>query len=283
MIPAISFWKPNKKEEHLIIRNLWETYESIQADNYQEMYHDAIQFKEEAINLFNFGYLSLIERAKAEKLYWSCCLKISQIIETQDYVPEDLQDLSKVMASTYYVNLSVFQSAPDTWAIQQVFPIIPIHRLNEKPTVRAILADITCDSDGKIDFFIDLSNVKNFLEVHTLKTENSHLPEQIKPYYLGMFLVGAYQEIMGNLHNLFGDVNLVHIQMKDQEYEIKCLVKGDTVKEVLGYVEYDPEDLLESLRCHTEKAVQEKAITLEESQRLLENYQKNLSSYTYLA
>jgi arginine decarboxylase len=271
------------EKEHLIIKNLWETYESINEDNYQEMYHDAIQFKEEAISLFNFGYLSLPERAKAEQLYWSCCAKISQIIKNQEYVPDDLQDLNKIMASIYYINLSVFQSAPDTWAIDQLFPIMPIHRLNEAPTERAILADLTCDSDGKIDTFIDLLDVKNVLEVHSLEAGDSDSEGRKKFYYLGMFLGGAYQEIMGNLHNLFGDINVVHIQMKPQGYEIKYVVKGDTVKEVLGYLEYEPENLLESLRRRTEQALQEHIITLEESQLLLNNYEQNLRSYTYLA
>jgi arginine decarboxylase len=260
--------------EHLILRNLWETYESIDAKNYQETYHDAIQFKEEAISLFNFGYLSLEERARAEQLYWACCAKILDIARCEDYVPDDLEDLEKIMASIYYINLSVFQSAPDSWAIDQLFPIMPIHRLDEKPTQRGILADLTCDSDGKIDRFIDLKDVKSVLELHPLKSNSS--------YYLGMFLVGAYQEIMGNLHNLFGDTNVVHIQMSPKGYQIEYLVRGDTISEVLGYVQYKAEDLLESLRRKTEEALQEKWITLKESQLLLKNYERTLNRYTYL-
>jgi arginine decarboxylase len=269
-------------KEHLILRNLWETYESINEENYQETYHDAIQFKEEAISLFNFGYLSLEERARAEQLYWACCQKILNIIRYQDYVPDDLEDLEKSMASIYYANLSVFQSAPDSWAIDQLFPILPIHRLDEEPTQRAILADLTCDSDGKIDQFIDLRDVKSVLELHPLQAKN-HLPAASQePYYLGMFLVGAYQEIMGNLHNLFGDTNVVHIQMSPQGYQIEYLVKGDTISEVLGYVQYDAEDLLEKIRRRTEQALQEHRITLEESQRLLQDYECSLRKYTYL-
>jgi arginine decarboxylase len=260
--------------EHLILRNLWETYESIDAKNYQETYHDAIQFKEEAISLFNFGYLSLEERARAEQLYWACCAKILEIARCEDYVPDDLEDLEKIMASIYYVNLSVFQSAPDSWAIDQLFPIMPIHRLDEKPTQRGILADLTCDSDGKIDRFIDLKDVKSVLELHPLKSDSS--------YYLGMFLVGAYQEIMGNLHNLFGDTNVVHIQMSPKGYQIEYLVRGDTISEVLGYVQYKAEDLLENLRRRTEEALQEKRITLKESQLLLKDYERSLNRYTYL-
>jgi arginine decarboxylase len=268
-----------QEKEHLIIRNLWETYRAIDAENYQEAYHDAIQFKEEAISLFNFGYFTLKERARAEQLYWSCCRKIVAIIRQQDYVPDDLEDLEKTVASIYYTNLSVFQSAPDSWAIDQLFPILPIHRLEEEPTKKAILADLTCDSDGKIDKFIDLKDVKSLLELHQLNiSENS----KKQPYYLGMFLVGAYQEIMGNLHNLFGDTNVVHIQMNPKGYQIEYVVRGDTIKEVLGYVQYNTEDLVETIRQRTEKALQENRITLEESQLLLQNYERSLNSYTYL-
>ncbi len=266
---------PATEQDHLIVRNLWETYEGISADNYQEMYHDATQFKEEAISIFNFGYLSLPERAKAESLYWACCAKILDIARQQEYVPDDLEDLEKIMASIYYINLSVFQSAPDSWAIDQLFPIMPIHRLDEEPTQRATLADLTCDSDGKIDQFIDLRDVKSVLELHPLKPN--------EPYLLGMFLGGAYQEIMGNLHNLFGDTNAIHITLTPQGYHIDQVVKGDTMTEVLGYVQYDSEDLIESIRQQTEEALHNKRISLEDSQLLLQNYEKSLSRYTYLS
>jgi arginine decarboxylase len=178
------------------------------------------------------------------------------------------------MASIYYMNLSVFQSAPDSWAIDQLFPIMPIHRLHEEPTERGILADLTCDSDGKINQFIDLLDVKNLLELHTYQSD--------APYYLGMFLGGAYQEIMGNLHNLFGDTNAVHITLTPKGYEIENVVKGDTIQEVLGYVQYDIEDMVENVRLQTEKALQDQSITLEESQRLLQSFEQSLRSYTYL-
>jgi arginine decarboxylase len=293
---------PVRDKEHLIIRNLWETYCTINVENYQEAYHDAIQFNEEAKSLFGFGYLSLTQRARAEQLYWACCRKILEIARTQDYVPDDLEDLEKNMASIYYVNLSVFQSVPDSWAIDQLFPIMPIHRLDEEPTRRAILADLTCDSDGKIDQFIDLRDVKSVLELHPLREAKPRgnrgegeqgkaanfqspilQPQSKEPYYLGLFLAGAYQEIMGNLHNLFGDTNAVHIQLTPRGYEIEHVVKGDTVKEVLGYVQYDAEDLVESIRRRTEQALQENRITLEESQLLLQNYEQSLGSYTYLS
>ena len=158
-----------KEEEHLIVRNLWETYDTININNYQEAYHDAVQFNEEAKSLFYLGYLSITERAKAEQLYWACCQKILEVTRTKEYVPDDLEDLEKIMASIYYVNLSVFQSVPDSWAIGHLFPIMPIHRLNEQPTRRCILADLTCDSDGKINQFIDLRDVKSVIELHPLR------------------------------------------------------------------------------------------------------------------
>jgi arginine decarboxylase len=300
---------PLQEKEHLIIRNLWETYSTIKVENYQEAYHDAIQFNEEAKSLFSLGYLSITQRARAEQLYWACCQKILEIVRTQDYVPDDLEDLEKTMASIYYVNLSVFQSVPDSWAIDQLFPIMPIHRLDEEPTRRGILADLTCDSDGKIKQFIDLRDVKSVLELHPLQkvserekgvegeqgrisspipntsNPNSRFqnPKSTEPYYLGLFLAGAYQEIMGNLHNLFGDTNAVHIHLTPRGYDIEHVVKGDTVTEVLGYVQYDVEDLVESIRRRTEQALQENRITLKESQLLLQNYERSLSSYTYLS
>ncbi len=276
---------PLEEKEHLIIRNLWETCRTISVENYQEAYHDAIQFNEEAKSLFSLGYLTLTQRARAEQLYWACCQKILGISRTQDYVPDDLEELEKSMASIYYVNLSVFQSVPDSWAIDQLFPIMPIHRLDEEPTCRGTLADLTCDSDGKIDQFIDLRDVKSVMELHPLREETQKIANSPvkEPYYLGLFLAGAYQEVMGNLHNLFGDTNAVHIQLTPRGYEIEQVVKGDTVKEVLGYVQYDVEDMVESIRRRTEKALQENHITLKEAQRLLQNYERSLGSYTYLS
>lgn len=272
------------EQEHLILRNLWETYTTISTENYQEAYHDAIQFKQEAISLFNFGYLSLQERAKAEEMYWQCCQKILKITRDLDDIPEDLADLEKIMAVIYYGNLSIFQSAPDTWAIEQLFPIMPIHRLEEEPTERGIFADLTCDSDGKIDRFINRHEGKELLELHHLNTRKLTTGERaIEPYYLGMFLVGAYQEIMGNLHNLFGDTNVVHIKMTSNGYQVEHIVRGDTIADVIGYAQYNPADLLEKIRCLTEQAIQDNRITLEESQRLLKNYKHSLNSYTYLS
>lgn len=262
-------------DDHAILTELYEAYQTIRPGNYQEIFHDAEQFKDEAASLFNFGYLSLTERAKVETLFWGCCQKIVNVLRQESYIPDEMADLEKMMASIYYINLSVFQSAPDSWAIDQLFPIVPIHRLNEKPTGRATLADLTCDSDGKIDRFIDQHGHKSVLELHPL--------EAGQPYYLGMFLNGAYQEIMGNLHNLFGDTNMVHVHLSPQGYTIEHVVKGDTTREVLSYVQYDADNLVEQIRRRSETSLKEGKITLAEAQRLLQNYEEGLSRYTYLA
>ncbi|MGF1459145.1 MAG: biosynthetic arginine decarboxylase [Leptolyngbyaceae cyanobacterium] len=273
--PGLETIEPPSSEDHALLRELYDTYASVHLKNYQEAYHDAVQFKEEAISLFNFGYLSLTERAKIERLYWACCRRILDLVRHEEYVPDDLEDLEKSLASIYYINLSVFQSMPDAWAIDQLFPIMPIHRLNEEPVNRATLADLTCDSDGKIDRFIDLRDVKSVLELHPVN--------ESEPYYLGLFLGGAYQEIMGNLHNLFGDTNTVHIHMTPKGYHIEHVVKGDTMTEVLSYVQYDSADLIENIRRRSEHALQDGKITIQEAQLLLQHYEHSLNHYTYLA
>ncbi len=272
--PTSGVLAPATRQEHSIIQNLWETYCNINPDQVQESYHDAVQFKEDALNLFGLGYLSLKERARVERLFWGCCEKILSFIRALEYIPEELQDLEKDMAATYYCNFSVFQSAPDSWAIDQLFPVMPIHRLEEEPTERGTLADLTCDSDGKIDQFIDLRDVKQVLELHSFVNA--------EPYFLGMFLNGAYQEILGDLHNLFGDTNAVHIHLTEYGYRVEHVVKGDSMTEVLRYVQYDPEILLESVRVETEKALQQKRITLAQSRLLIRHFENSLTGYTYL-
>jgi arginine decarboxylase len=270
---------PPDRREHQIVQNLWETYTNIRPENVQEAYNDASQFKEEALSLFALGYLSLQERARVESLYWACCRRILGHVRALDYVPDELEDLEKMMASIYYCNFSIFQSAPDSWAIDQLFPILPIHRLDEEPTERGTLADLTCDSDGKIDQFIDLRDVKSALELHAYRED--------EPYYLGMFLNGAYQEILGDMHNLFGDTNTVHIRLTRADgetgYRVEHVVRGDTMTEVLKYVQYDHEALLESIRREAERALREKKITLNETRLLLRHYERSLSGYTYLS
>ena len=279
---------PIDDDAHLILRNLQETYSGLSASNYQEAYHDAVQFKQEALSLFNFGYLSLPERATAERLYWACCQKARDIAHRQEDIPEDLAALDVLMASIYYVNLSIFQSVPDSWAIDQLFPIMPIHRLQEEPTCRGFLADLTCDSDGKIDQFIERRNAKPVLELHPLESRklppqgNAEPTAQHQPYYLGLFLGGAYQEIMGSFHNLFGGVSTVHVTLSPGGYSLTHLVRGDTTADVLAQVEYGADDLLEKLRLRSEAALNDGAISLEASSKLLENYAQSLRRYTYL-
>ena len=191
--------------------------------------------------------------------------------------------MENTLASIYYINLSIFQSVPDSWAIEQLFPIAPLHRLNEEPTQRGTFADLTCDSDGRIDRFIDRLEVKSAIELHPLRPDEQSNAGGCQPYYLGMFLVGAYQEILGSLHNLFGDTNAVHIKLTPTGYEIEHVVKGDTMTEVLGYVQYNWEDLLESWRKQSERALSAGQIDFADSQLLLGNYERSLRSYTYLS
>jgi arginine decarboxylase len=265
---------PVAEDDHKVIKDLAETWNTISQKNVQEAYHDILQLREEASTLFALGYLDLRGRARAERLFWDCCEKILHIVRELPYVPDDLEPLEKGLADTYYGNFSVFQSAPDHWAVKQLFPVMPIHRLEEKPTRRGVFADLTCDSDGKIDKFIDQRDVKDVLELH---------PWNGKPYYIGVFLVGAYQEILGDLHNLFGDTDAVHVRLGvDGRYEVEHVVEGDEVTEVLEYVQYDKGTLIEKVRRTIEIAMREGQISLEDSARLRRHYEQGLQEYTYL-
>jgi arginine decarboxylase len=218
--------------------------------------------------------MTLEQRSDTESLYWSICSKVLRLVHELDYIPDELGNLESLLSDTYFCNYSIFQSMPDSWAIRQLFPITPIHRLDEEPTRRGILADITCDSDGKVDRFIDLHDVKKVLPLH---------PFNGSDYYLAVFLVGAYQEILGDLHNLLGDTNAVHVSLEeDGEVSIDHVVKGDTVREVLNYVQYNADELAALMRRGVERAVREKKITLEESALLLRFYESGLYGYTYL-
>jgi len=261
------------KDEHPVIRQLWETYAGISRKNFQEAYHDAIQIKEEAITAFNLGFLDLKARARVEELFWAVCEKILKIVRDLAYVPDELEGLEKQLSDTYYCNFSLFQSLPDHWAVRQLFPTLPIHRLNKAPSRRAVLADLTCDSDGKIDEFIDLRDVKHFLELHPLNGE---------AYLIGTFLVGAYQEILGDLHNLFGDTDAVHVKLDGDDYRVEHVVEGDSVAEVLTYVQYSKDDLISRVRRAVEVALREKRLTMAESGRLMKRYEEGLEGYTYL-
>jgi len=227
-----------------------------------------------ALNLFSGGYLPLDQRVYAETLYWAICRKLQRVVALMEDVPEDLQHLDDVLSDTYFCNFSLFQSIPDSWAIKQLFPVMPIHRLNERPTQHAVLGDITCDSDGKIDQFIDRRDVKRTLPLHTFDGV---------PYLIGVFLVGAYQEILGDLHNLFGDTHAVHVSLdQNDSIVIEAVIKGDTVREVLDYVEFDAETLLAQLRADVELALREGRLELEQSGRLLRFFEDGLQGYTYL-
>lgn len=267
-------WGEPPENAQAVVWNLYDTHREFTRKNLLETYHDAVQYKDESLTLFALGHLSLEERVLAEDYFWGICQKILRLTRDMDEVPEELEGLERMLADTYFCNFSLFQSIPDFWAVNQLFPIMPIHRLHEEPSRRAVLADITCDSDGKIDEFIDRREVKHVLQLH---------PTHDEDYYLGFFLVGAYQEILGDLHNLFGDTNTVHVSiLPTGEYRIEAVVPGDTVTDVLEYVSYSREDLLARLRRSIESALRAKRITLEESRHLLKIYETGLASYTYL-
>src|SRR5829696_8476170 len=264
---------PREEAEQPVV-DLLETYQNLSNRNALESFHDAQQALDMAMNLFTGGYLPLEQRCQAENLYWAILVKLKKIVSHMDDVPEDLQGLDDAMADTYFCNFSLFQSCPDSWAIKQLFPVMPIHRLNMVPTQHAVLGDITCDSDGKIDQFIDRRDVKRTLPLHSVNGD---------PYYLGVFLVGAYQEILGDLHNLFGDTHAVHVSLDDGgNVVLDAVIKGDTVREVLDYVEFDASTLMNRLREDVERAVREGRMNLEQSGRLLRFYENGLQGYTYL-
>ncbi len=256
------------------LHDLQETYRGLSSKNLLESFHDAQQALDGALNLFSLGYLPLEQRSLAENLFWSISRRIQRMVKDLEEKPEELENLDAQMSDTYFCNFSLFQSMPDSWAIKQLFPIMPIHRLNEAPTRHAVLGDISCDSDGKVDQFIDRRDVKRTLPLHTFTGE---------PYFLGTFLVGAYQEILGDLHNLFGDTNAVHVSLDDKgEAVLDSVIRGDTVAEVLDYVQFHARTLLDQFRRDVERAVRDGKIGYEESGRLLRFYEDGLYGYTYL-
>src|SRR5579872_5481336 len=263
---------PAEPEQPLI--DLQETNRSLSAKNLLESYHDAQQALDQALNLFSLGYLPLEQRCLAENLFWSICRRVQKLARDLDEVPEEFEGLDALLADTYFCNFSLFQSMPDSWAIKQLFPIMPIHRLDQRPTQYAVLGDITCDSDGKVDQFIDRRDVKRTLPLH---------PFNGQEYYLGAFLLGAYQEILGDLHNLFGDTNAVHVKLSEAgDVILDAVIKGDTVREVLNYVQFSADALVARLRRDVETALREGRIGYEESGRLLRFYEEGLHGYTYL-
>jgi arginine decarboxylase len=264
------------------VTDLLEAYKSLTDRNLKETYHDATQARDEVMSLFSLGYMSLEMRSVAEELFWGIGHKILEKASKKGDLPEEFEALPELLSDIYFCNFSLFQSMPDSWAIDQLFPICPIHRLNEEPTRRGILADITCDSDGKIDNFVDKRTEKKTLELHELRD----LPgegEGCEPYYLGVFLLGAYQEILGDLHNLLGDTHAVHISIDENgDWEIDEVIEGDTVEEVLHYVQYDVEDLKRAMRLDVEAACKQGRLTISEGKSLLKFYDDGLEGYTYL-
>ncbi|HXN80787.1 MAG TPA: biosynthetic arginine decarboxylase, partial [Steroidobacteraceae bacterium] len=257
------------------VLDLFEAYRTVSERRLVECYHDALTAREQVLQMFNLGLLSLEFRGLAERLYWATCAKIRDFCRKLERLPEELEDLEAILSDTYFCNFSIFQSLPDSWAIDQLFPILPIHRLDERPTRTAVLADITCDSDGKIDHFVSVRDVKRTLELHELQPDEK--------YYLAVFLVGAYQETLGDLHNLFGDTHVVHVRLHDEGgWWIEEIVKGDTANKVLEYMEYDVAELYPALARDCERAIRDGRMTLAESQALKRFYERELDGYAYL-
>ena len=262
------------EESHPLVKDLYEIWDKLNPRTMLEDWHDAEQIRDEALDLFSHGIVDLRTRAEIESMYWSVCREVNAMAKSMKHMPDELRGLDKMLADKYFCNFSLFQSLPDAWAIDQLFPIVPLQRLNERPTRSATLQDITCDSDGKIANFVTNRNISHILPVHALRKN--------EPYYLGVFLVGAYQEILGDMHNLFGDTNAAHITVKDGQYHIDQIIDGETVEEVLDYVQYNPKKLVRQLEIWVTKSVKQGKISLEEGKEFLSNYRSGLYGYTYL-
>jgi len=270
-------WKEEEdisENDHEMVKELYTLWDKINQTRMIETWHDAQQMREEALDLFSLGLMDLDTRAKVERLFWSIAREILQMNSSSKHVPDELRHLTKLLSDKYFCNFSLFQSLPDAWAIDQIFPIIPIQRLDEKPEISTTLQDVTCDSDGKIDNFISTRNISYYLPVHSIKPDER--------YYIGVFLVGAYQEILGDLHNLFGDTNAVHVSIKDNGYEIDQIIDGETVAEVLEYVQYDTKKMVRAVETWVGSSVKAGIITVEEGKEFLSNYRSGLYGYTYL-
>ena len=263
-----------KPEDHELVRELYSIWDKLNQNTMLEAFHDAEQIRDESLNLFSHGLVDLQTRAQIECLYWSVMHEVNHIAQNLKHTPDELRGLPKLLADKYFCNFSLFQSLPDSWSIDQIFPIMPLQRLDEKPDKEATLQDITCDSDGKIASFITTRSVSNYLPVHSLKPKEH--------YYLGVFLVGAYQEILGDMHNLFGDTNAVHISVDEKGYSIDQVIDGETVAEVLDYVQFSPKKLVRTLETWVSKSVKEGKISVDEGKEFLSNYRSGLYGYTYL-
>lgn len=263
-----------QEDDHELLHELYNAWESLNQSKMLETWHDAQQIREEALDMFSLGMLDLQTRARIERLFWSVAREIHQMASEMKRPPEELLNLPKLLSDKYFCNFSLFQSLPDSWAIDQIFPIIPIHRLDEKPDRTVTIQDITCDSDGKIDNFISTRNFSHHLPVHSMRARES--------YYIGVFLVGAYQEILGDLHNLFGDTNAVHVSVDEKGYYIDQIIDGETVAEVLDYVQYNSKKLVRTVETWVMTSVKQGRITAEEGKEFLSNYRSGLYGYTYL-
>lgn len=273
----LPIWNDNDTvpdDAHELLRELYEIWDKINPTRVFEDWHDALQIREEALELFSLGLLDLTTRAQVEKLFWSVARDVNEMTRSMKHPPEELRKISRMLPEKYFCNFSLFQSLPDSWSIDQMFPIIPISRLDEKPTARCTIQDITCDSDGKIAHFVAPQGSTPYLPVHTLRPG--------EPYYLGVFLVGAYQEILGDMHNLFGDTNAVHIALTKDGYEIAQVIDGESVADVLDYVEYNPKKLVRSLESRVAASMKKGVITAEEGRQFLNNYRSGLYGNTYL-
>jgi arginine decarboxylase len=262
------------EDAHELVRELYKLWDEMNQPRLIETWHDAQQIREESLDRFSLGMLDLTTRAQVEKLYWSIAREVYQMAMNMKHAPEELRKISKMLPDKYFCNFSLFQSLPDSWAIDQVFPIVPISCLDEKPELTATLQDITCDSDGKIDNFINMKNYTYHLPVHKFNRK--------EPYYIGVFLVGAYQEILGDLHNLFGDTNAVHISVTKDGYQIEQIIEGETISDVLEYVQYSPKKLVRTVETWVTQSMKEGKITVEEGREFLSNYRSGLYGYTYL-
>ena len=262
------------EDAHELVKDLYEIWDNLTQNRLLEMWHDALQAREEALDLFNIGLVDLKTRAVVERLFWSIAREVNKMASSSKHLPDELRMIAKRLPDKYFCNFSLFQSLPDSWAIDQIFPVMPLNRLNERPSCYATLQDVTCDSDGKIDNFIATSNEPFHLPVHPLKDN--------EPYYIGVFLVGAYQEILGDMHNLFGDTNAVHVSVKNNEYVIDKVIEGETIADVLEYVQFDHKRMARSIEIWVNQSVKMGAITAEEGREFISNYRSGLYGYTYL-
>ena len=273
----LPIWNDNEVIEegaHELAKELYNIWDRINASTLFEDWHDALQIREEALELFSLGLLDLRTRAQIEKLFWSVARDVNDLTKSMKHPPEELRKVDRMLPEKYFCNFSLFQSLPDSWAIDQLFPIMPIQRLDEKPTRRCTIQDITCDSDGKINRFVSPQGMSYSLPIHTFRQNDK--------YYIGVFLVGAYQEILGDLHNLFGDTSAVHISVDKDSYEIEQIIDGEPVADVLDYVEYSPKKLVRKLETWVSAKMKQGIISAEEGRQFLNNYKSGLYGITYL-